>query len=207
MVSRSLSKGVRQGVAVAGLCGALLAAGCGDETFDLLAVASAGTAGSSGSPSAGSAGQAGSSGSGGSAARGGSAGLAGDAGEAGAGEAGVGGGGCGSGPLGCPVGERCDPFSARCVGSCAGNQDCLAPRPWCDAYGEQICVECFSSAHCTDSARPFCVLGTCVACTSDHDCASPTPRCDLTSFVCVQCDADWQCPQPTSCSLSTHTCE
>jgi hypothetical protein len=104
---------------------------------------------------------------------------------------------------------------ADAPGSCASDEDCASPAPFCF---DHRCVACRTSAECQGgtpicagshacvscaladagcpAALPACepVSGRCVACASNDDCTVATrPICDTKTYVCAACASDEQC--------------
>lgn len=95
----------------------------------------------------------------------------------------------------CSDTEICD--NGTCVSTlCTSDADC-AGEQWktkCDTT-TGACVECFTTADCTDADYPYCNNGNgyCVQCQGNSDCSDPMyPACDTTEGWCG-CSADSDC--------------
>jgi len=202
---RAPSNSARAVAFAVAFCALGIAAGCGQETFNLLpdsalagAGASAGAGTSAGAVAVAGAATSGGGSGGSSAPAGNNAGLGG-AGKAGAGGTGgrfgmptaggsdtfpcLGDGGCADEwpycPTQCPFDEVCNPFTQRCTQVCNDNGDCA-----------------------DDKAHPRCFKepGVCVTCIWENDCSNFPPlrrHCFLNE--CTQCSENWHCEDPYIC--------
>ncbi|HTQ07346.1 MAG TPA: hypothetical protein VMI54_26000 [Polyangiaceae bacterium] len=177
--------------------GVLWAAGCVDQTFDLLpkpgqpSSASAGSGTTGGAAGRSSAGRSGSGGTGTPAGRGagGSAGTT-VFGDAGSGDD------TQCGPSGC---SHCSKHAATGCVDCRVDDDCanVPGRPHCSQYSG--CVECRSGIECpnatgcdTDCAADYrCDYQTDMCqpdCIRQQPCPASRPTCDTTRGVCLECN-------------------
>jgi hypothetical protein len=115
----------------------------------------------------------------------------------------------------CPIHQKCDDVSNKCVAQCTSNSDCSGTTPFCN---NGFCVQCLYSGHCDDYSyvcdvtthtcsnciedascdafyKSHCRTdGKCVPCQISQHCArfgGITNKCHL--GVCTQCDVDDDC--------------
>ncbi len=109
------------------------------------------------------------------------------------------------GKLGTPI---CSSASQSCV-RCSASADCAAASsltPIC-IVGTGECMECGADTDCTDSTKPLCGAGVCVACDKAQgktcDGRPNTPKtCDATTGRCEECVGNTNCT-----SLSAPLCK
>jgi hypothetical protein len=132
---------------------------------------------------------------------------------------------------GCESGGLCD-GDGNCV-ECLGDDDCVTPRPFCNAG---LCVECTDASQCADPAVDcriaactgntcgsapapnttpcndgfFCTLNDACRngfCNGDQrSCPNTEPRCSETFQRCVECTSNAHCESPSSCDLQNGQC-
>jgi hypothetical protein len=202
---RSVTALLRASALAAATCVLGGAAGCGRESFDLLAAAgaagsSSGTSGVSGSSGAGT--------SGAGASAGGSLGGSVDAGASAGGQASAGfagrrnfpeGGSAGFAP--CSNGSMCAgsgggacPASAPFCTPCATSNDCPSDAKNCDKSGR--CYQCRRNSDCgVGQACNTLALVCATPCKADDDCSGDANHrvCNTDFDVCVSCMASAQC--------------
>lgn len=123
-----------------------------------------------------------------------------------------------TGDFGGPAGSCTSATMPACLstGACAqcsatDTALCAGATPICDE-ATATCVACDGSyasgaAHaCADYARPLCVSGACVQCSSSVDCANPTPVCEATTHACLACNGDDGTSASRACSAAAPTC-
>lgn len=90
----------------------------------------------------------------------------------------------------CASSDSCSPAAPFCVdGFCA---DQCAEDTQCPGFGGETamlcvaggCIECRTSADCTNATLPFCAAGVCSACFTHAECTSDV--CDTDTGTCVE---------------------
>jgi hypothetical protein len=119
-------------------------------------------------------------------------------------------------------GGICNPSCADETPVCNADSECVECTATDQVYctdsmrvcktGAFECVDCNTSAECTDADAAHCNASTneCEACVDDADCVGidGLPRCEDTTETCVQCTPDTEAEDcsTTSCNPDTFTC-